>query len=113
MQREIKFRVYDEKIECWIGGSMPLSIEHPLRRQGDTIQEFTGLIDKTGKDIYEGDFVNFTLEPEGNSYENFQVLYNPELASFVFTNKETQLTMANGIDKNSLKVTGNIFDNQK
>lgn len=87
------------------------------------IQQFTGLIDKNNKEIYEGDLVNFTLlgRPHGDEdefIENAEVWYNPEMAMFVFGRYmmpeylEYSFCLADNIDKKSFEVVGNIFENK-
>lgn len=58
VKRELKFRIYDEKYNCWYKGLGPLIYaENPMVKQGYVIQQFTGIKDDDGKDIYEGDIV--------------------------------------------------------
>lgn len=64
MNREIKFRF-------WLGHICKMTYEHSLSEVGRIIPDFTediiplqftGLEDKNGKEIYEGDIVNFSVK---------------------------------------------------
>jgi len=55
--RELKFRVWDEKYNSWDKSSLLIYPNEEIKKQGRVIQWFTGLKDKSGKEIYEGDII--------------------------------------------------------
>ena len=56
--REIKFRVWDEKYNQWDPSSLAIHPAESVVKQGRVIQQFTGFLDKKGKEIYEGDIID-------------------------------------------------------
>ena len=57
MKRILKFRIWDEKKNCWIKDYVQYYPEEEMLKQGHVIQQFTCLKDEDGKDMYEGDIL--------------------------------------------------------
>jgi len=134
MNREIKFRVYDKKlkkymtlkeyqdlhaIEVETDGTLILS---PRYRFMDSmmidtdafdVQEFTGLHDKNGKEIYEGDIIHIPEDWEEYGWasgENYEI----DFKDGRFRLKPKYKPNATGYDlefTNELEVIGNIYEN--
>lgn len=54
-----KYRIWDEKYNCWDEAPITCYPYEDFKKQGRMVQWFTGLKDKCGTDIYQGDIIRF------------------------------------------------------
>jgi len=65
--REIKFRAWDKDGHDWFYFDLKSThINIPAVADDNTVQQYTGLKDKNGKEIYEGDIVRVLWHYDGD-----------------------------------------------
>jgi len=134
--REIKFRIWngrefidaaygDYGTEYKVEGFSYSPVEVVRRYYGEwddeesdmVIQQFTGLLDKNGVEIYEGDIVTYT-SINGKDYKA-EIVFSPTLAAFVLDTSGRHLLDDKYGDyyelhkDHSYEVVGNIFENSE
>lgn len=108
MTREIKFR-------AWLTGPgrmikwVELQKDYGVRQafQFDTLMQYTGLKDKNGREIYEGDVIWYGLNITGGKYMG-KVVFD-EAGFNLKSPLSSELLPLYGADE--IKVIGNIYEN--
>ena len=118
MSRELKFRVWSILSKSFVYFDIYQGANLGIAGGVFAPQQFTGLKDKNGKDIYEGDHINFSVnntvelgDKDIMDYKNQYVYYSGEYAGFMFG--EDGFTPLDRIIMTSIEVVGNIFENER
>ena len=119
MNRELKFRVRDneqKKFEYFKLSNITIP-DRLLSQHTYPVQQYIGLKDKNGKEIYEGDYINFSCnwtvclgDKDIVEYKNQYVHYDSTIASYVFGHRE-EFTILDKIMLETIEIVGNEFEN--
>ena len=112
--REIKFRAWDDTDEKWVeGGLANIIYEYENDPAWVFLQQFTGLKDKNGVEIYEKDVVSYSDYyigdfdiPSGKGVVEFDngeyIVSGPEFAPKLCSEE---------IKNEHIEIIGNVFEN--
>lgn len=117
----MKFRVWDEKFNCWDKSYKQFYPGEEMVKQGKIIQFSTGLHDESGIDIYDGDIViGYDLNERKRVVSvidlnlPFGILYlQPSRYNSWMSGDDWHAKTYSIANERSLKIIGNIFENPK
>lgn len=105
MSREIKFRAWDITNQMWLK-----RFNANLLNIGDLsnveMNQYTGLKDKNGKEIYEGDIVILNDAEEEN-----RCVVKYKYGSYILIDGDLREDLSN-VEDRFLEVIGNIYENK-
>ena len=123
MDREILFKAKHEDNGEWIEGSLlifpdgttnickayELSVLIKVEVDPETVCQYTGLNDKNGKKIFEGDILKTDKCSEPN--KQYIVKFDLQFGAFIGQDKYNTYFVTFDGDSDQFEVIGNIFDN--
>ncbi len=110
VKREIKFRI-------WAGDALIYLIKQDLHtyiKRENILMQYTGLKDKNGKEIWEGDLIP-SRDKKGETICLFEVIFYQGGFRLIDTNKKREIIPITHINQLSfdLEVIGNIYENKE
>ena len=112
--RQLRFRVYipeHEKFSYFRLNEFDYSDRY-LDQYDNPVQQFTGLTDSRGIDIYEGDLLRFAYTDDSKVFTG-EVQYSEKFACFIVVVGNAFETFSDLADyASSFKIVGNIIQNE-
>lgn len=123
--RALKFRAWDKENEVYLSPDDTFIIAgngyHPATfsstfgytaNENLVIEQYTGLNDKNGKEIYEGDIIHRGALSKANVFRNSVICFDEESVGFIATStRNGARTLFNGHTCDEVEVIGNVHEN--
>lgn len=118
--RDIKFRAWDKKRNCWNFTLFEFDADGKLEVISDAeINQFTGLKDKNGDDIYEGDILgqdcamvdDYTGKPTTET-QKMVVIWDAEKSGWAVYCPDAMIKNSWGYVPKGTYIIGNIWENK-
>ncbi len=112
MNREIKFRVWNKDGNKWVK-NLTYCIDDfsTTNKEWHIVMQYTGLKDKNGKEIYEGDILRYS---DGSDVSTHKIFWDDKAARFYDIRLEDGDSATSYDDFEfftEAKVIGNIYEN--
>lgn len=117
MNRKIAFRVWDKKDKLWVAGWSIGQAGVQTETSNKVFMQYTGLQDKNGKEIYEGDVMPIVIENLGESIKTVNGVVKFEQGQWNIEylhpfQKEIYLAnLYSLLERAEKEVIGNIYEN--
>lgn len=105
--RKIKFRCWNKNTNSFSDGEFGMTSDMESEDEGSVLQQFTGLLDKNGKEVYENDLVRVY----GKFNEFGVVEYTDDWGAFGVRTIPNGMEMGFG-DFDACEIIGDIYQNK-
>ena len=115
--REIKFRTWDKKDKLWVAGWSIGQAGVQTETSNKVFMQYTGLQDKNGKEIFEGDVIPIVIENLGESIKTVNGVVKFERGQWNIEYLhpfEKEMYIANLyrlLERKEKEILGNIYEN--
>nr|DAU44494.1 MAG TPA: YopX protein [Caudoviricetes sp.] len=126
MSREIEFRVYDKEKNMWTNFKILDNTiffmdkntgvwfhEKYKAKERFSLMQYTGIKDKNGVEIYEGDIVLIRIDKTNILHKTVVKFKHGAFIADIIGNNDYIYLFHFGFNKDDFEVIGNIYENEK